>query len=97
MDSLSQDLSSFLMRMHHQPNSVNERIEHFIKHLIYLLPDEDVRIVSAFYGVNDFDLTSIAILAQQNGCTVMELQQRIERDIRRMAVTPEWQMIKQLI
>jgi hypothetical protein len=97
MDQLSQDLSSFLMRMHLQPGSVNERIEHFMKHLIYLLPDEDVRLVSAFYGINDCQLTSVAALAEKNGCTVLELQQRIEQDIRRLAVTPEWQMIKQLI
>lgn len=97
MDQLSQDLSNFLMRMHIQPNSVNERIEHFMKHLIYLLPDDDVRLVSAFYGINDCQLTSDAVLAERYGCTVLELQQRIEHDLRRLAVTPEWQMIKQLI
>jgi hypothetical protein len=97
MDTLSQDLSNFLMRMHLQPSSVNERIEHFMKHLIYLLPDQDVRLVSAFYGINDCQLTSADVLAEKNGCTVLELQQRIEHDIRRLAVTPEWQMIKQLI
>ena len=97
MDQLSQDLSNFLMRMHIQPNSVNERIEHFMKHLIYLLPDDDVRLVSAFYGINDCQLTSDAVLTERYGCTVLELQQRIEQDLRRLAVTPEWQMIKQLI
>ena len=97
MDSLSQDLSAFLLRLHQHPDSVSERVEHFIKHLLYLLPDDDVKIISAFFGVNEAPLTSIAVLAEKHHCTVSELQARMEKDLRHLAVAPEWQMIKQLI
>lgn len=97
MDQLSEELSVFLTRLHQQPFSISEKVKHFMKHLIYLLPDKEVELITSFYGIFDSPEKTVDVLASQEHITVEQLQERVSHDLRRLAITPEWQMIKQLI
>jgi hypothetical protein len=97
MDAISQDLSDFLVRLHQHPEKVSEKMEHYVKHILFLLPSEDESIVFSYYGIFGKPMSSLSVLASQFGISIAEMQIRIDNDLHHLAITPEWQMIRQLI
>jgi hypothetical protein len=97
MDAIAQDLSDFLIRFHQQPDSVSEQIEHYVKHILFLLPPDDEDMVLSFFGIFGKQITSLSMLATKYGTTVAVMQKRIDRNLRHLAITPEWQMVKGMI
>ena len=97
MDSLTLSLHSFLVRVGLNPTSLSPQMEHYLEHLLYLLPPEEEEALTHYYG-----LFGAQRLSLQESAKILELSQedameRIDQCVRKLAVTPEWQMLNQIL
>jgi len=97
MDTLTQQLSDFLQQIHLHPNSVSEKIKHYMNHLLYLLPDKELQLIYSFYGLFDSPQKSLSELVKSEKLSPEALHDRIALNLRKLAITPEWEMIKTII
>ena len=93
MDILSQSLHSFLVKMAYE-GATHEQ-EHQMEHLLALLPPADEQTVVSYYGLFDEPRLSLAEIAARRGEQPYETLAAIDRLLRRLAVSPEWQMMRQ--
>lgn len=97
MDALSNELHEFLIRLGSNPGSVSHTVSHYMEHLIRLLKPDEEEVLKQYYGLLGYFATSLDDIASERGTSIDELQSAIEASLRRIAVTPEWQMIRQVI
>lgn len=95
MDVLSLEFQDFLIRLGKNPTCVSEKVEHYIKHILHLLNVEDEQLVIRHYGLFGQQPTDVDALAEECGKSADEVTSSIEKSLRKLAVTPEWQMVKQ--
>lgn len=96
-DNLAGELQSFLVRMAYTPESISHDIVHGMEHILHLLEPEDEEALIRYYGLFGADRMSLDEIAHSRGMSQEDMLEAIDRHIRRIAVTPEWQMIKQKI
>ena len=96
MDEITKELQSFLVKLHYSPDSVSEKMEHYLEHLLYLLPPEEEEAVTHYYGLFGCQRKSLQEIAQGLKLSQEDAMARIDQCIRKLAVTPEWQMIRQI-
>ena len=96
-DRISSELHSFLVRMAYTPEDISHDTEHGMEHLLHLLEPEDEEAVIHYYGLFGADRMSLDEIAHSRGMSAEDMMAAIDRCIRRIAVTPEWHMIKQKI
>lgn len=97
MDELSAELNAFLIRLGNDPRCVSEKVEHYMKHILHLLDVNNETLVLRYYGLFGTKKTTPDELARSFGMTPEVLSQVIGRSLRKLAVTPEWQMVKQFV
>lgn len=97
MDALSQELQDFLIRLGKEPNCVSEKIEHYVKHIMHLIYASDETMLQQYYGLFGNNVKPLEDIAKEHGVSPETMRKIIEANVRRMAVSPEWQMVKQLI
>lgn len=97
MDALSQELQDFLIRLSKEPHCVSEKVEHYIKHIMHLIYADDEAVLQQYYGLFGNDVKPLEDIAKEHGVSPETMRKIIEANVRRMAVSPEWQMVKQLI
>lgn len=97
MDEFTNEFHLFLIRLGQDPSSVSHDIEHYTKHLLQLLPHEDEEILKQYYGLFGQQVRMLDDIAERLGISADMLQNIINADLRKLAITPEWQMMKQLI
>lgn len=97
MDSLSTELQDFLIRLGQHPETVSEKMEHYVKHLLRLLYPDEERILTDYYGLFGNSVRRAEDLADERGLSLSQLTAIITACLRKLAVTPEWQMIKAFI
>ena len=95
-DKLTRELHSFLVRIGMQPTSISPQMEHYLEHLLYLLPPEEEEAVTHYYGLFGSERKSLQEIAKVLELSEENAMERIDQCIRKLAVTPEWQMIKQI-
>ena len=95
MDALTRSLHSFLVRIGLNPMSITPQTEHNLEHLLFLLPPEDEETVTHYYGLFGCERESLQDIAKELGLSQEDAMARIDQFIRKLAVTPEWQMIRQ--
>ena len=93
MDILSQSLHSYLVKMAYE-GATHEQ-EHQLEHLLALLYPEDEQAVISYYGLFGEPRLSLDEIALKRKESSTETLAAIDRFIRKLAVTPEWQMINQ--
>lgn len=96
MDPLTAQLHSFLVNVGMDPAVVSPQMEHYLEHLLYLLPPEDEQAVIRYYGLFGELRLSLQEIALQLGMSQEDTMERIDRCVRKLAVTPEWQMLRQM-
>ena len=94
MDALSATLNTFLVRLAMQPESVPHEAAHHTEHLLRLLPPEDEQAIVAYYGLFGAGRCGLGEIARSRSMTAEYMMARIDSCIRRLAVTPEWQVIR---
>lgn len=97
MDELTKELQRFLVQLHYSPQDVSPQIVHYIEHLIHLLPVKDEEAVAHYFGILGQEQLALDELAQQRGLSPERMMEQIDNHLRKLAVSPEWQMLKQLI
>ena len=96
MDALTRQLHSFLVRVGLNPTSLSPQMEHYLEHLLYLLPPEEEEAVTHYYGLFGAQRLSLQEIAKILELSQEDAMTRIDQCVRKLAVTPEWQMLKQL-
>lgn len=97
MDALSQELQDFLIRLGQNPGCVSEKVEHYVKHTMHLVYADDEDMLQQYYGLFGNDVKPLEDIASERKVSTGTMLRIIEADLRKMAVSPEWQMVKQLI
>ena len=97
MDTLTRSLHSFLVRVGLNPMSLSPQMEHYLEHLLYLLPPEDEEAVTHYYGLFGCERFSLQEIAKKLEISQEDAMTRIDQCVRKLAVTPEWQMMKQTL
>ena len=95
MDNLTRSLHTFLVRVGLNPTSLSPQMEHYLEHLLYLLPPEEEEAVTHYYGLFGAQRLSLQEIAKELELSQEDAMERIDQCVRKLAVTPEWQMIKQ--
>ena len=96
-DNLTKELHSYLVRIGINPTSVTPQMEHYLEHLLYLLPPEEEEAVTHYYGLFGGQRKSLQEIARELGMSQEDAMARLDQCVRKLAVTPEWQMLKQTI
>lgn len=97
MDALSSELQTFLIRLGKEPGCVSEKTEHYIKHILHLLYSDEERILTEYYGLFGNSVSTLEDIACERNISTGQLNKIIETSLRKLAVSPEWQMVKQLV
>ena len=97
MDSLTRSLHSFLVRVGLNPMSLSPQMEHYLEHLLYLLPPEEEKAVMHYYGLFGAQRLSLQEIAKELESSQEDAMERIDQCVRKLAVTPEWQMLNQIL
>ena len=97
MDAITQKLHAFLVHIGLHPESISPQMEHYLEHLLYLLPPEEEEAVTHYYGLFGVQRKSLQEIAAELQLSQVDAMARIDQCIRKLAVTPEWQMLKQNI
>ena len=96
MDSLSKELHEFLVRLHYHPEEFDERVIHYMEHLFMLLSKDDEEAILHYFGIVGRAQMLLADISERRGVTQETMMESIDINIRKLAVTPEWQEIKKL-
>ena len=97
MDSLTRSLHSFLVRVGLNPTSLSPQMEHYLEHLLYLLPPEEEEAVTHYSGLFGAQRLSLQEIAKELESSQEDAMERIDQCVRKLAVTPEWQMLNQIL
>lgn len=96
MDELTKELQTFLVRISYDPETISHETTHYMEHIMHLLPLNEEEEVLHYFGILGHRRISLAELAKERGMEQEALLERIDRNLRKLAVTPEWQIIRQL-
>ena len=97
MDTISEELHSFLIRLGKEPDGVSEKVEHYIMHLIRIIPPDDEKALKDYYGLFGNPVKSLCDIAHERKLSEETMRKIMETSLRKIAVSPEWQMIRQII
>ena len=96
-DNLSRSLHSFLVSAGLTPTYLSPQMEHYLEHLLYLLPPEEEEAVTHYYGLFGSERLSLQEIAKELKLSQEDAMERIDQCVRKLAITPEWQMLKQTL
>lgn len=95
MLSLTRTLQSFFVEMGQRPDEVPESIEHYMEHLLHLLETDDEEDIIDYYGLFGSERLSLHEIAARRAVADEAMMERIDKNVRRLTVTPEWQSLIQ--
>lgn len=90
-------LQSLLVRMGYDSETVPHDVSHSMEHLLRLLAPEDEEALTHYYGLFGEERLSLGEIAAERGISQEDMMAVIDGCIRKIAITPEWQIIKQTI
>ncbi|MBQ8047662.1 MAG: hypothetical protein IJ196_07040 [Prevotella sp.] len=97
MDLLTKELQNYLLRMRYEPGNVSGRMEHYMEHLMHLLPATDKEDLLHYFGIMGHEQWSLQQIARLRDLTSEDMLARIDRNLRKLAVTPEWQLLAKAV
>lgn len=93
MDKYAKQLNDYLELMSRSTLLVDEGDRRNMKVLLTMLGPIDEQIIEARYGLFGQERMPIDDIARRYRLTAENLVDVIEKDLRRLAITPEWQML----
>ncbi len=91
MDELSNSLHTYLVNLAYKGNTHEQ--EHQTEHLLALLYPEDEQALVSYYVLFDEPRLSLEEITIGRGVSSGQMMDLIDQNIRKIAVTPEWQML----
>ncbi len=95
MDKLSKQLSNYLQLMSQSRLLFGEGDRANIDILLTMLGEIDKDIIASSYGILDYERMTSATLAEKYHITSTVIQEIIDKDLHKLSITPEWQMLWQ--
>jgi len=92
MDALTKSLNTYLVSMAYE-GATHEQ-EHLMEHLLALLDPTDEQLLVNYYGLFNEPRLSLNELAHNRQEQPEETMTHIDQCLRRIAITPEWQMLR---
>ena len=93
MDKLSQQLSNYLQLMSQSRLLFSESDKANIDILLTMLGEIDKDIIASFYRILDYRHMPLSALADKYHVTTTVIQNIIHKDLHKLSITPEWQML----
>ncbi len=93
MSTLIKPLHELLLLMSHSRLLVTEHLVANIDILITMLGDTDRDIICTHYGLFGHERKPLSAQAEKYRLTAETLEQIIEKDLRKIAITPDWQAL----
>lgn len=93
MDALSDRLAAYLRLMRTSALLVSDGDRANMDVLLTMLGALDKDIVECYFGLRDMQPQSIGQLAERFGVAPEQMRHIIETDLRRIAISPEWQLM----
>ena len=93
MDALSNRLAAFLRLMRSSALLITDGDRANMDVLLTMLGALDKDIVESYFGLGSQDPQSVEQLAVIHHVSVEQMQHIIDTDVRRIAISPEWQMM----
>jgi len=90
-------ISQFLVRLGYSPNEVSGQTAHYTMHLLHLLTVEDEEALISYFGLFGHDRLSLDEIAERREMSPEDMMAVIDKCLRKLEITPEWQMMKQTI
>ena len=72
-----------------QPTSISPQMEHYLEHLLYLLPPEEEEAVTHYYGLFGCERKSLMEIAKELKLSQEDAMAKIDQCVRKLAVTYE--------
>ena len=95
MDKLSKQLSNYLQLMSQSRLLFGEGDRANIDVLLTMLGEIDKDIIASSYGILGYERMTSAALAKKHHLTPTVIQEIIDKDLHKLSITPEWQMLWQ--
>lgn len=93
MDALSNRLATFLRLMCSSALLITDGDRANMDVLLTMLGALDKDIVESYFGLGNEEPQSVEQLAARHHVSVEQMQHIIDMDLRRIAISPEWQMM----
>lgn len=93
MDKISQPLHNYLKLAHQSALLVSQADKANLNVLLTMLGTLDKDIIDAYYGLFATPQVPITQLAAKYKATAETIQEIVDRDVRKLSITPEWQMM----
>lgn len=95
MDALSKTVDSYLRLLSRTVLMATPSDRSNIDILLTMLGPADKEIMEAYYGIGGKDAVSASEIAAHFGVQPEQIEEIVVKDLRHIAVTPEWQMMLQ--
>lgn len=95
MDALALPIHNYLLLMKRSALLVSERDKANMTLLVTMLGQLDKDIISFNYGLFDKELEPLDAIAKRYDVQPKVITEIIEKDLHKLAITPEWQMMVQ--
>ena len=95
MDKLSKQLSNYLQLMSQSRLLFGEGDKANIDILLTMLGEMDKDIIASSYGILGYERMTLSALADKYHITPTVIQEIIDKDLHKLSITPEWQMLWQ--
>ena len=95
MDKLSKQLSNYLQLMSQSRLLFGEGDRANIDILLTMLGEIDKDIIASSYGILGYERMTLSALADKYHITPTVIQEIIDKDLHKLSITPEWQMLWQ--
>lgn len=92
----AQEFHSFLMALNANPEKTNNQLRHFLDHLFSILKEEEAEAVKHYYGILGHEQMVLNDIARERQVSEAEILQEINNNVRRIAITPEWQQLRNI-
>lgn len=93
MDKYSKQLNDYLLMVSRSSLLVSQGDRQNMQVLITMLGPLDEDIIDDHFGLFGHEALSDEDNARKHGTTPQAIQLIVEKDLRRLAITPEWQML----
>ncbi len=94
MDRFSQELENYLRLAHSSALLVSQTDKANLNILLEMLGPIDHDIFAAYYGLFGSVICPVEQIAQKYRVPQSAIHEIVEKDLHRLAITPEWQMMK---
>ncbi len=95
MDQLTKELERWLVKMGLNPEEMTHKEEHAIKDLLSLLPKDIAVAIKEYFGLFGKERIGLKEIAKRFHLEEEKMMALIDSSLRRLAVTPEWQLLKE--